>query len=59
MHYKQASTLCVVQLVPLRGLSSVTLAQCQALRAEAGRLSDRFGATASSDAGARMVDVCK
>jgi putative transposase len=38
MPYKQTTTQCVVRLVPLRGLSTATLAQCQALRAEAGRL---------------------
>jgi putative transposase len=38
MPYKQTSTQCVVRLVALRGLSPATLAQCQALRAEAGRL---------------------
>jgi hypothetical protein len=38
MPYKQASTLCVVRLVPLRGLAFATLAQCRMLRAEAGRL---------------------
>jgi hypothetical protein len=29
---------CVVRLIALRGLSPATLVQCQALRAEAGRL---------------------
>jgi putative transposase len=38
MPYKQASTLCIVRLVPLRGLSSAKRAQCRVLRAEAGRL---------------------
>jgi putative transposase len=38
MPYKQTSTQCVVRLVTLRGLSPATLAQCQALRAETGRL---------------------
>jgi hypothetical protein len=38
MPYKQADTHCVVRLVALRGLTVATLAQCQALRAEAGRL---------------------
>jgi putative transposase len=38
MPYKQTSTRCVVRLVVLRGASTSTLAQCQALRAEAGRL---------------------
>ena len=38
MPYKQTVTQCVVRLVALRGLSPATLAQCQALRAEAGRL---------------------
>ena len=38
MPYKQTSTHCVVRLVALRGLSAAQLAQCQALRAEAGRL---------------------
>ena len=38
MPYKQTSTQCVVRLLALRGLSPATLAQCQALRAEAGRL---------------------
>jgi putative transposase len=38
MPYKQTATQCVVRLVALRGLSPATLAQCQALRAEAGRL---------------------
>ena len=36
--YKHARTQCVVRLVALRGLSPATLVQCQALRAEAGRL---------------------
>src|SRR5215831_18635139 len=35
---KQTSTPCVVRLIALRGLSASRLAQCQALRAEAGRL---------------------
>ena len=38
MPYKQTRTQCVVRLIPLRGLSAVPLSQCQALRAEAGRL---------------------
>ena len=38
MPYKQTATQCLVRLVALRGLSSATLVQCQALRAEAGRL---------------------
>src|SRR5215831_12603007 len=38
MPYKQTATQCVVRLVALRGLSPAVLAQCQALRAEAGRL---------------------
>src|SRR5215831_12608282 len=38
MPYKQTSTQCVVRLVALRGLSPARLAQCQAVRAEAGRL---------------------
>src|SRR5215471_18065213 len=38
MPYKQTSTQCVVRLVALRGLSPAVLAQCQALRAKAGRL---------------------
>ncbi len=38
MPYKHTSTQCIVRLVALRGLASATLAQCQALRAEAGRL---------------------
>ncbi len=38
MPYKQTTTHCIVRLVALRGLPSATLAQCQALRAEAGRL---------------------
>jgi len=38
MPYKQTSTQCVVRLVALRGLSAAQLSQCQALRAEAGRL---------------------
>jgi putative transposase len=38
MPYKQTSTPCVVRLIPLRGLSPAPLAQCQALRREAGRL---------------------
>src|SRR6516165_7733053 len=38
MPYKQTATQCLVRLVALRGLSPATLAQCQALRAEAGRL---------------------
>jgi len=36
--YKQTASQCVVRLVALRGLSPATLAQCEALRAEAGRL---------------------
>jgi putative transposase len=38
MPYKQTTTHCVVRLVALRGLFPATFAQCQALRAEAGRL---------------------
>jgi putative transposase len=38
MSYKQTATRCVVRVVALRGLSSALLAQCQALRQEAGRL---------------------
>jgi putative transposase len=38
MPYKQTTTPCNVRLVALRGLDSATLAHCQALRAEAGRL---------------------
>jgi len=38
MPYKQTDTHCVVRLVALRGLTVATLAQCQTLRAEAGRL---------------------
>jgi putative transposase len=38
MPYKQTATHCVVRLIALRGLASATRAQCQALRAEAGRL---------------------
>jgi putative transposase len=38
MPYKQTATQCLVRLVALRGLSPATLLQCQALRAEAGRL---------------------
>jgi putative transposase len=38
MPYKQTTTACVVRLVRLRGLSATTLARCQTLRAEAGRL---------------------
>jgi putative transposase len=38
MPYKQTNTQCVVRLLPLRGLSLSTLAQCQTLRTEAGRL---------------------
>jgi putative transposase len=38
MPYQHTSTHCIVRLVALRGLASTTLAQCQALRAEAGRL---------------------
>ena len=38
MPYKQTATPCVVRLVALRGLSPARLAQCQAVRAEAGRL---------------------
>ena len=38
MPYQQTSTPCVVRLVALRGLSPATLAQCQALRAEARRV---------------------
>jgi putative transposase len=38
MPYKQTATQCVVRLIALRGLASATRAQCQALRAEAGRL---------------------
>src|SRR5262245_21760558 len=39
MPYRQADTLCVVRLVPLRqtALSTTTHAACAALRAEAGR----------------------
>src|SRR5215831_8475334 len=38
MPYKQTSTQCLVRLVAVRGLSPATLVQCQALRAEAGRV---------------------
>jgi putative transposase len=38
MPYKQTASQCVVRLLALRGLSAATLAQCQALRKEAGRL---------------------
>src|SRR5215831_13407477 len=38
MPYKHTATQCVVRPVALRGLSPAVLAQCQALRAEAGRL---------------------
>jgi hypothetical protein len=38
MPYKQTSTSCLVRLVALRGLSAAQRSQCQALRAEAGRL---------------------
>jgi putative transposase len=38
MPYKQTPTQRVVRLVALRALAPATLAQCQALRAEAGRL---------------------
>jgi putative transposase len=38
MPYKQTATPCIVRLVTLRGLSAATRTQCQALRAEAGRL---------------------
>ena len=38
MPYKQTATPCVVRLVALRGLSPAMRAQCQALRAEAGRV---------------------
>ena len=38
MPYKQTATQCVVRLVALQGLSPATRLQCQALRAEAGRL---------------------
>src|SRR5262245_27683305 len=36
--YKQTTTHCVVRLVALSGLSPSTLAHCQVLRQEAGRL---------------------
>ena len=35
---QQTATQCIVRLVALGGLSGATLAQCQTLRAEAGRL---------------------
>ena len=41
MPYKPTATqclVCLVRLVALRGLSAATLAQCQALRPETGRL---------------------
>jgi putative transposase len=38
MPYKHTRRQCVVRLVALRGLPLTTLVQCQALRAEAGRL---------------------
>jgi putative transposase len=38
MPYKQTTTPCVVRLIPLRGLSPATLAQCRTLRQEAGGL---------------------
>jgi hypothetical protein len=34
----RTTTHCVVRLLPVRGLSLATRAQCQALRAETGRL---------------------
>jgi hypothetical protein len=37
MRYKTSPTACVVRLVPLRRLHASQLAQCAALRAEAGR----------------------
>ena len=36
--YPHTRSQCVVRLVALRGLSPATLVQCQALRAEAGRV---------------------
>src|SRR5215831_4877457 len=38
MPYQQTATQCLVRLVALRGLAPATLVQCQALRAEAGRV---------------------
>jgi putative transposase len=38
MPYKHTSTHCIVRLVALRRLAPAVLAQCQALRQEAGRL---------------------
>jgi hypothetical protein len=38
MPYRRTNTRCVVRLIALRGLSPATLAQCEALRQEAGRL---------------------
>ena len=38
MSYKQTATQCLVRLGALRGLSPATVVQCQALRAEAGRV---------------------
>ena len=38
MPCKHTRTQCVVRLIALRGLSPATRLQCQALRAEAGRV---------------------
>ena len=38
MLYQQTATQCLVRIIALQGLSPATRAQCQALRAEAGRL---------------------
>ena len=38
MPYQQTTTRCVVRLIPLRRLAPATLARCQVLRQEAGRL---------------------
>src|SRR5262249_10823136 len=37
MPYRTSVTQCIVRLIPLRRLSASTLAQCVALRREAGR----------------------
>ena len=58
MPYKQTSTQCVVRLVALHGLAPATLAQCQALRAEAGRLwTDLLGLYAQARAQRRWLSA--
>jgi putative transposase len=58
MPYKQTGTQCVVRLVAVHGLSAAQLSQCQALRAEAGRLwTDLLGQHADARLQGRWLSV--